>query len=145
MDGFNPNWLAMLVASASSLVVGFFWYGPLFGKAWMRESGMTEEKIKTGNMALIFGMSFVFAFVLSFMLWGLVMFGGGNGEIHGKEPYLTFKHGAFHGALMALLFVAPILGTIALYERRSFKYVIIAVGYWTITLAIMGGIINAWV
>lgn len=43
MEGFDINWLAIL-AAASSLVIGFLWYGPLFGKAWMKESGMTEEK-----------------------------------------------------------------------------------------------------
>lgn len=144
MEGFDINWLAILVAAASSLVVGFFWYGPLFGKAWMAASGMTEEKIKSGNMALIFGLSFVFGLFLATSMWAQVMVGGGGGEIHGQSPYLTFKHGAFHGMLMGLLVILPVLGTIALYERKSIKYVLIAVGYWTVTLAIMGGIINAW-
>ena len=35
--------LAILVASLSTLVVGFIWYGPLFGKAWLFENGFTEE------------------------------------------------------------------------------------------------------
>ena len=144
MEGFDINWLAILAAAASSLVIGFLWYGPLFGKAWMKESGMTEEKIKGGNMALIFGLSFVFGCFLAFSMWAQVMGGGGGGEIHGQAPYLTFKHGAFHGIIMGLFVILPVLGTIALYERKSIKYVLIAVGYWTVTLAIMGGIINAW-
>lgn len=40
------NWLALVVASILPLATGFLWYGPLFGKAWMQESGMTEEKAK---------------------------------------------------------------------------------------------------
>ncbi|GGG21536.1 hypothetical protein GCM10011344_22920 [Dokdonia pacifica] len=145
MGDYDINWIALLVAAASSLVVGFVWYGPLFGKAWMKESGMTEEKVKEGNMALIFGLSFIFACFLSFTMWAQVMIGGGGGEIHGQEPFLTFKHGAFHGTLMGLFVILPVLGTIALYERKSIKYVLIAAGYWTVTLAIMGGIINAWI
>ena len=145
MKGFNPNFLALLAAAASSLVIGFVWYGPLFGKAWMTASGMTEEKIKQGNMALIFGLSFVFACFLAITMWAQVMIGGGNGEIHGQAPYLTFKHGVLHGALMGIFVILPVLGTIALYERKSIKYVLIAAGYWTVTLAIMGGIINAWI
>ncbi|MGK0250702.1 MAG: hypothetical protein ACI81G_000132, partial [Gammaproteobacteria bacterium] len=38
----------------------------------------------------------------------------------------------------------PIIGTIALYERKSLRYVLLTVGYWTISMAIMGGIINVW-
>ncbi|MEP0263300.1 DUF1761 domain-containing protein [Dokdonia sp.] len=144
MEGFDINWLALLAAAASSLVVGFVWYGPLFGKAWMKESGMTEEKVKQGNMVLIFGLSFVFACFLAISMWAEVLIGGGGGEIHGQDPFLTFKHGAFHGLITGLLVILPVLGTIALYERKSIKYVLIAVGYWTVTLAIMGGIINAW-
>lgn len=144
MEDFSPNILALLAAAASSLVVGFVWYGPLFGKAWMKESGMTEEKAKQGNMVLIFGLSFVFACFLAISMWAEVLIGGGGGEIHGQDPFLTFKHGAFHGLITGLLVILPVLGTIALYEQKSIKYVLIAVGYWTVTLAIMGGIINAW-
>ena len=31
----NINWLSVVVAAASSFLVGGLWYGPLFGKAWM--------------------------------------------------------------------------------------------------------------
>lgn len=144
MEDFDINWLSILAAAVASLVIGFLWYGPLFGKAWMAASGMTEEKIKGGNMALIFGLSFVFGCLLAFSMWAQVMVGGGGGEIHGQAPYLTFKHGAFHGMIMGLFVILPVLGTIALYERKSITYVLIAVGYWTVTLATMGGIINAW-
>jgi hypothetical protein len=34
----NINWIAFVVAALSTLVVGFLWYGPLFGKAWMKET-----------------------------------------------------------------------------------------------------------
>ena len=39
------NWLALIVAAISALVVGFVWYNPkVFGTAWMKEVGMTEEE-----------------------------------------------------------------------------------------------------
>lgn len=44
------NFLALLVAAISTLVVGFIWYNPkVFGTIWMKESGMTEEKMKGAN------------------------------------------------------------------------------------------------
>ena len=58
------NFPAILVAALSSFVVGFVWYNPkVFGTIWMNEIGMTEEKAKQGNMAKIFGLTFIFAFM----------------------------------------------------------------------------------
>ena len=45
------NFLAILTASVSALVVGFVWYNPkVFGNAWMKAAGMSEEQVKGGNM-----------------------------------------------------------------------------------------------
>jgi len=43
MEDVDINWLSILAAAVSSLVIEFLWYAPLFGKFWMKESGMTEE------------------------------------------------------------------------------------------------------
>ena len=65
----NINWLALVVASLSTLVVGFVWYHPkVFGTIWMKEIGMTEEKAKNSNMALTFGLSVVLAFLAAFFI-----------------------------------------------------------------------------
>jgi hypothetical protein len=131
----DTNWLALVLAAASSLVVGFVYYNPkVLGTAWMKESGITEEKAKDGNMPLIFGLSLIFAFVISMHLNYVVG--------HGDAEYGTFGHGAFHGALIALFVGIPILCTNALYEQRSWKYMLINAGYWLITLAVMGGILS---
>jgi hypothetical protein len=58
---------------------------------------------------------------------------------YGKD-FRTFKHGAFHGTLAAIFIVLPIMGTNALFERKSFKYLAINMGYWIITIALMGGV-----
>lgn len=34
--GVELNWIAILLAAASTMVVGSLWYGPLFGKAWAK-------------------------------------------------------------------------------------------------------------
>ena len=138
------NWLALVVASILPLATGFLWYGPLFGKAWMQESGMTEEKAKSMNPAKTYGLCVVFAFLIAFNLVPTVFFGGPPEMPHGTEPYMTFKHGALHGAFLALLTIMPAFATNALFEQKSFKYVAINAGYWVVTMALMGGIINAW-
>ena len=158
------NIFAILVAAFSTLVVGFIWYNPkVFGNIWMRESGTTEEKMKGANMALIFGLSLFYAFLISFMLNGIVIHQntvvsliGGPPMIETAKPsyaifmadykdaFRTFKHGALHGFMTALLLVLPVVGVNSLYERRSFKYVLIVSGYWMVAFMIMGGIICAW-
>ncbi|OIQ29925.1 MAG: hypothetical protein BM564_03905 [Bacteroidetes bacterium MedPE-SWsnd-G2] len=145
MEEISPNWIALIVAAISALVVGFVWYNPkVFGTIWMREAGITEEKAKKANMPKVFSWSVILAFMASFFIWSLVMYGGGAGEIHGTPKYMTFKHGAFHGAIAALFLVMPAMVTNALFEQKSFKYMAINVGYWIVTFSLMGGIVNAW-
>ena len=158
------NILAILAAAGSALVVGFIWYNPkVFGNAWMQAADMSEEKIKGGNMAKIFIMALVFAFLLAASLQMLVIHQtGAYSMIGGKvtedtlpsfqafmddygNAFRTFKHGALHGVLAGLFIALPILGTNALFERKSTKYILINSGYWIVTLGIMGGIICGWV
>ena len=140
------NWLAMVVAAILPLVTGFLWYGPLFGKAWMKESGMTEEKAKQMNPAKTYGLAVVMAFMIAMFIWPMVFLGGAPpDDLHGTEAFMTFKHGALHGSMLAVFIVLPVFATNALFEQKSFKYVAINVGYWIVTMALMGGIINAWV
>lgn len=155
------NYLAILVAAIVPMVLGFLWYSPmLFGKAWMKETGLTEEKLKQGNMLVIFGVSFVLALLLAFYLpsatnhqmgaFSLVQ--GDLGVLPSYEAFMadykdefrTFKHGAFHGAIVGIFFALPIMGMNGLFERKSWKHIFINVGYWTLTLAIMGAIVCGW-
>jgi hypothetical protein len=156
------NFIAIIVAALVPLIVGFIWYNPkVFGNAWMQASGITEEQIKGGNMAKIFGLALVFAFLLAFMLPTLVNHQMGavsltGGDIENALPsfqafmddygdaFRTFKHGVFHGVLTGIFIALPILGTNALFERKSAKYILINSGYWIVTLGIMGGIICGW-
>ncbi len=58
--------------------------------------------------------------------------------------FITFGHGALHGRMTALFFALPIIGSIALFERRRFKYVAIHVGCWFVTMLLMGGVLCAF-
>jgi hypothetical protein len=156
------NFLAILAASVSALVVGFVWYNPkVFGNAWMKAAGMSDEQVKGGNMAKIFGLALLFAIMLTFSLQGITIHQMGafslvGGDVENALPsyqafmddygdaFRTFKHGVFHGVLAGIFIVLPILGTNALFERKGAKYIFINTGYWIVTLGIMGGIICGW-
>ncbi|WP_276974679.1 DUF1761 domain-containing protein, partial [Flavobacterium filum] len=93
------NFYAILVAAISTLLVGFVWYGPLFGKAWMAETGFTEEELKKGSMVKIFGLTFVFSLFLAMIMQVLCIhqFGplgliGGPDFIETAKPsYAAFR------------------------------------------------------
>ena len=142
----NINWIALVVAALIPLATGFIWYGPVFGKAWMKESGMTMEKAQQMNPVKTYGLCVVFAFILAFYL-NIEVFTGGAppDDLHGTEAFMTFKHGLLHGAFLPVFTILPAFATNALFEQKSFKYVAINVGYWIVTSALMGGLINAWV
>lgn len=150
------------------MALGFVWYNPkVFGTAWMKSTGMTKESAKGANMALIFGMSFLFSFFIAmaeqFMvihqwhIFSILVNDAGlkdpNSDVslmvkdfmekHGTN-FRTFKHGALHGVIAGIMLALPILGTNALFERKGFKYIAINAGYWTVALALMGGVICAF-
>ncbi len=131
------NWLALVVAAISTMVVGFVWYNPkVFGNVWMKSLGMTEEDAAGGNMPVIFGTALVLAFLAAMFISQIV--------IHGGEEHATFKHGAFHGAMVGVFLATPVLVTNALFERRNLSYMLINAGYWIVSFAIVGGIVCAW-
>ena len=137
------NYLIHAAAAVVPLIVGWLWYRPnVFGNAWMNSIGMTEEKASGGNMPLIFGLSLVLAFVLTLPLAFFVNHPAGPGDA--PASFDTFQHGMLHGALVGFLFALPLIATKAIFEQRSFKYVAINTGYWIVTLALMGGILDQW-
>jgi len=162
------NWLIILAASLIPLVLAFVWYNPnVFGKAWMKACGLDEEKLKGANMALIFGLCFVFSFLLAmalnfmvihqFHFYSILMNEAGLKEAGSDvntlatdfmlkygNNFRTFKHGALHGTIGGFFIAMPLLATNALFERKGFAYIAINCGYWIISMALMGGVICAF-
>ena len=156
------------VAALIPLIIGMIWYNPkVFGNAWMNSSGMTMEKAKGANMPLMMILSYVFSLLVAFSLMSLTIhqlsvFSIFNGDPTASDPnsevgmilktiqekywgnFRTFKHGALHGTIGGLFIALPIIATSALYERRGFKYIMISAGYWIVSMAIMGGVICAF-
>ena len=158
------NIVVHLIAALVPMIIGFIWYNPkVFGNEWMIAAGMTEEKVKSGNMPLIFGLSFVLSIVLSFT-YTMMMdhhfafqaffrpvvdhglgvdpttpFGAElKGLIDGYgDRYSSWTHGLAHSFLLSIFVLIPVMGTNAMFERKSFKYFLINWCYWAVTIAVM--------
>jgi hypothetical protein len=126
------NYLAIVLAALSTFLLGGLWYSPaVFGKAWMKENGFTEESLKGGNMIKIFGLAFVLGLISAI---NLAMFMG---------PEKDVTMGAAYGFAAGFGWVATFVGTHYLFERRSLKLFLINAGYSVIALTVMGVIIVA--
>jgi len=133
----------------------------------MNAAGMTDEKIKGGNMPLIFGLSLLFSVMLAMSMnmitihqsaiYSVLMNEAGfddpasdTGKFIAEfmsnygHNFRSFGHGAFHGILAGIFFILPVLATNAMFERKGFQYILVNAGYWTVCLAFMGGIICGW-
>jgi hypothetical protein len=135
MEQVTINWLAVVAASLVGFVVGFLWYGPLFGDAWMRSIGLDPAVAKNApkpGMARIFGISFVLQFIMAVCL---AFFLGND---------VTAGTGLLYGFLTGLPWVAFAIAINALYEQRSAAYIFINGSYWTVTFSLMGLILGAW-
>jgi len=128
----NINWLSVLIAAISSFLLGGIWYGPLFGKAWMVETGFNEEDLKKRDLRKTFGFSLVLAFIAALVLEMFI----------GAEADSTF--GAMAGLLAGIGWVSTMLGILYLFEMKSLKAYFINAGYCVVTLTVMGLILGAW-
>jgi len=158
----------LLVAAIIPLIVGFIWYNPkVFGNFWMRAAGVNPDSAKGANMVLVFGLTYLFGCFISLALCTIVIHQFGIMSLLADEPgvndptsvsgglmkqmmdlygnnFRTFKHGTLHGTMTGLFIAMPVIAINAMFERKGFKYVAVNAGYWILTLALMGGVLCAF-
>lgn len=126
------NWLAVLAATLVGYAVGAVWYGPLFGKAWMKTVGLTQDDAGKVDLKKLLALSFVLQLIMAF---NLAMFLGTE---------VTALTGTLYGFLAGFGWVALALAVNALYEMKSWLYMVINGGYWTVNFSLMGLILGVW-
>lgn len=132
------NYPAVLLSGVSAMVIGFLWYGPIFGKPWAKMVGMTPEKMEKSKKdmpktyGLMFASSLVMAYVLAHFVWyaapgSLTMF------ISVKTAVWCWLGFVATTSLSRFLF-AP--------EKKPARLLIIDTGYYLVTLVAMGVIFS---
>ena len=122
----QPNFTYLLAIGIIPLIVGFIWYNPkVFGTAWIRASGKTERELTGGNMAVIFGLAYLLSVLLAAGLMGNIIHQMGVSQLFADgspastkflqdfmskygDVHRTAGHGAFHGAIFAVLILSLI-------------------------------------
>ncbi|MDP2036381.1 MAG: DUF1761 domain-containing protein [Ignavibacteria bacterium] len=126
------NYLAVVVVTIIAFILGGLWYGPLFGKAWMKETGITEEDAKKSNIIKVFGLSIFLNIVIAL---NLSVFLGAKADL---------QFGLFAGLATGLGWVSASIGIMYLFSQKSLKLFLIDAGYQTVIYAMMGAILGAW-
>ncbi len=119
----------VLAGTAAFFVVGAIWYGVLFGKVWQRAAGLSDEDVQSGNMALIFGLTFLFEMLIAMVLWHLLA-----RTMPPPHVVMMMSVGFAVGVMV------PAIGINYLYQRKSGLLFAIDAGHFIVGMAAMGGV-----
>ena len=135
MDSFmaHVNYLAFLAAALLNFILGWFWFGPVFGKVWVKLGG---GELKPGPANLIVG--FITSLLISCVLDRAMVFSFGFLNTSGIPAGLVVGCAAWIG------FIGPVTLGPVIYERKSLKLWLMNNAYWLISLLLMGVVLSAW-
>ena len=134
---YSVNYLAVLVSAIAGFLVGWIWWGPIFGKKWMALNKMTQkdidkskEKGMTGFMIIMFISQLIMAFALAVLI-------------------VSTNAASLAAALMLafwiwLGFVATIGVGIVLWNGKPWGLFWINNIGWLVTIAVMAIILVFW-
>jgi hypothetical protein len=131
------NLWAVVLAAASSMVVGSIWYAkPVFGNTWLKLIGKSDKDMAKGGMKPILVtvvVSFITAYVLAHVTY---------------LSYSFFTDSSFFGAALTtafwvwLGFTAARVITHDAFEGRPMKLTAMTLGHELVTLLVMGAVIG---
>ena len=132
---FPENWLSFSLAILLPMIVGSLWYGPLFGRIWMKMMDLTEEKIKeTLNPAKSYGGSFVGSIFTAYILSLLIAL----------AEFTTLLGGIAIGFAVWIGFVVPMGWQSVAWENKGLGLYVLNQAYNLLVLLLMGALIGGW-
>ncbi len=138
------NYLAMGVGVVANVIIGFLWFGPLFGKPWAKEMGLDmSQKPDNKQMFKSLGLMIIGTFLTAFVLsHSLFVWKPSSWNLPGDGP--AWMYGAYAAFYTWLGFYVPLLfGSIA-WEGKSWKLFFINAGYNLVSLFAIGFILAVW-
>ncbi len=143
MDFSSINWLAVIAAVLSSMIIGSIWFGPkAFYPAWLKALAQIDKTDPNdrnmGPVVRIFGFTILASFVQAIFMALMV---NAMGSMTPGGP--TLASGAMAGFLLWLGFVAPSSLTNKLFADRVQAWYY-EVGNHLVTFVVMGAILGAW-
>ncbi len=134
------NYWAILAIMAASVILGFLWYGPLFGKKWMALTGisMPEGKPQMSEMLKPVIISLIGTLFMAYVLTHSLAFGNAYLGMSGISAGLMAAFWNWLG------FIVPVNLNFVAWEGKPWGLFFIHSGYWLVLLAIAGVILSVW-
>lgn len=130
----SVSWLGIVLAVAAAMIIGSIWYGPLFGKKWMKLVGLKRgESSPTGPMLIMLALAIIQAFVMSHFIVYVGYFYTG---------YSGLSVGLLTGIWAFIGFILPVLVSNAVFAKGSMELLKINLGNQLITLLAIGAILG---
>ena len=132
------NLWAVLLATLSSMVVGFIWYSrPVMGDRWMRLSGVTEEQVSKSPVGAYIA-TIVASFVTALVLAGAASI---SQAYYGGS---SLGNALITGLILFAGFTAARFVTHDAFDRRPAALTLLNIGYELVTIVVMALIIGAF-
>jgi hypothetical protein len=137
------NYVTVLVCGVVAMIIGFLWYGPLFGKQWAALMGWGElsleqmaERQKKARPGYV--ITFLASLLLAFTLDHAIIFAAKYLDVSGVSAGLMGGFWNWAG------FVIPVSIGQVLWEGKPWKLWILNASYWLVLLLVMGVILALW-
>lgn len=134
------NYLAVLACGVASMIIGSIWYGPLFGKMWIKVIGATDmdmqkRKEMQKKAMPLYGISFVLALFQAYVLAHYI---AGWTDASGVENALWIW----------AAFIVPTVAGASMWNNDSAKIswtrFLLQAGYYLILFIVFGLILANW-
>ena len=132
------NYLHVLVAGLAAFTVGYVWYGPLFGKAWIKEVGFTEAEMAEGKKkgmmgTMLMGLTavLVMTYALAWLLSAL--------SVDSLTGGLQLAAGLWLGFVGSVAFMNKLFG-----KNKSTKLFLIDSLHYLAAMLVMAAILTLW-
>ncbi|MBX4198708.1 DUF1761 domain-containing protein [Candidatus Parcubacteria bacterium] len=137
---YTHSWLAVIITAVGCFIIGFLWFGPLFGKTWIRLMGISQAQAEEGRkggmksmvkpMIMAMVSNLVTAFVFFTLAQSLMLAG--------------FASALMLGILLWLGFSIPLFLNGVLWEKKSWSLFWFNAGHILVTLIFSALVYSFW-
>jgi hypothetical protein len=123
----------IIVSALLMLAVGSIWYSPLlFGRHWMRATGLTETDLEGAKDTI--WRQLLMAFITNVVLLGII------------AQFVTMAQSLDQSiryiATVLTIFLASVMANVVIWEQKKISYLLINIGYAAVV--IFGGLTVIW-
>lgn len=128
----SVNWLAVLAGTVLSMALGALWYGPLFGRLWLKLIGKTEDELESNPVMYL---KTAIAAFIGMLALNLVVVSFGATDI---------LSGLFAGGFIFLGIGATTTFVYTNFEGPTEKVWFLYVAFQLVVYLIMGALFAIW-